>query len=192
MNSRVNYKLSHATTFLLSYAFSDTSYDRGDNISTDSVRAGVNQYITKRLYLRGNIGMIFTPSSDETSLDAVLTGEIDKKTSAIIDFSRDIRAAVDREDVFRSWRVTGRVTRYLSEDVNVFLSAFYGEGDFVSAEVTDSLLGASISLNYILWQHKRGARIDGNCGYTYSELESTDEDRGYNRSSVDATLSMTF
>ena len=136
--------------------------------------------------------MDFTPSSDETSYDAVLTAEIDEKTSATIDFSRDIRTAIDREDVFRNWRVTGRVRRLLMDDMDVFLSAFYGEGDFVSAEVTDTLLGASVSLNYFFWQHKRGARINGNLGYTYSILNSTETSREYDRSSVDATLSIVF
>jgi hypothetical protein len=136
--------------------------------------------------------MDFTPTTDETSFDAVLTGEIDEKTSAIIDFSRDIRTAVDREDVFKNWRVTGRLTRLLMEDMNAILQAFYGEGEFVSDEITDTLSGSSISLNYVFWQQKRGARIDGNLGYTYSELKSTDEERGYNRSSVDATLSVVF
>ena len=192
VNGRVNYKISEPTTFFLSYRYSDTSYDRGGNISTDSVQVGIRQYITKRLYFSGGIGMDFTPSSDETSYDAVLTAEIDEKTRVTIDFSRDIRTAVDREDVFRNWRVAGRVNRLLMDDMDVFLSAFYGEGDFVSAEVTDTLLGASVSLNYIFWQHKRGARINGNLGYTYSSLDSTDENRGYNRSSVDATLSVAF
>jgi len=192
VNGSVNYSSSHATTFFLSYTFSDTSYDRGDNISTDAVRVGIRQYLTKRLYFNGDVGMDYTPTTDSTSFDALFTGELDEKTRATIDFSRDIRAAVDRDDVFRNWRVTGRLTRLLMEDMNVYLSAFYGEGDFVSADVSDTLLGASVSLNYIFWQQKRGARIDVNFGYTYSQLDSTDEERGYNSSSVDATLSIAF
>jgi hypothetical protein len=192
VNGRVNYTLSHATVFFLDYTFYDTSYDEGDDISTDSFRAGIRQYITKRLYFNGDIGMDFTPTTDRTSFDALLTAELDEKTSASIDFSRDTRAAVDREDLFRNWRGSGRLTRLLMEDMNVFLSVFYGEGDFVSDDVTDTLLGASVSLNYIFWQQIRGARIDGNLGYTYAESDSTDQNRGYNRSSVDATLSIVF
>lgn len=188
----VNYSLSHATAFFLWYALSNRSYDSGNDISTNSFRAGIRQYITKRLYFNGNIGMDFTPMNDDVSYNALLTGDLDEKTSANISFLRDTRSAADRDDVFRSWRVIGRLTRSLTEDLVVVLSAFYGEGDFVSAEVIDTLLGASVSSNYTFWQHKRGARITGNLGYKYSKLDSTDQSRGYDTSSIDGTLSLIF
>lgn len=188
----VNYSLSQTTAFFLWYALSNRSYDRRNDISTNLFRAGIRQYITKRLYFNGDIGMDFTPITDSVSYNALLTGDLDEKTSANIHFLRDTRTAVDRDDVFRSWRVIGRLTRSLTEDLIVVLSAFYGEGDFVSAEVIDTLLGASVSSNYIFWQHKRGARITGNLGYRYSKLDSTDQSRGYDTSSIDGTLSLIF
>jgi hypothetical protein len=192
VNGRINYSINFATVFYLSYRYSVTYYNRGDDISIDAFRFGLKRYITKRLYFNGDIGMTFTPTSDNTSFDALLTGELDEKTNASIDFSRDTRAAIDREDIFINWRVTGRLTRQLKEDMNLFISAFYGEGDFVSAEVTDRLLGTSFSISYIFWQYKRGPSINGNIGYSYSQLDSTDASRGYDRNAIDATLSVIF
>lgn len=191
-NVNLNYKVSYATYFFLSYTFADTSYDRGDNISTDSIRAGINQYITKRLLFRGSIGMVFTPTTDSTSFDALLKSEIDERTHVSIDFSRDINTAADRGDIFRNWQIRGNLRRVLSEDMGSFLAVFYGEGDFVSDDVTDRLAGVSISLDYNFWQHKRGARITGQLGYTYSNLNSTDENRGYNRSTINSSLTIAF
>lgn len=192
VQSRANYKISHATTFFLFYEFSDTSYDKGDNISTNSVRAGLKQYITKRLYFSGDMGMVFTPSTNSTSIDALLTGELDEKTSASIDFSRDIRTAVDREDTFKSWRINGRINRTFSEDLSSTFSVFYGEGDFITAGFTDKLMGGSCLLSYNFWEHKRGARISGTSGYVYSTLDSTAANRGYDRSSLNLGLTAAF
>ena len=192
VNARVNYKLSYATILFLTYSFSEISYDKGIDIATNSVRTGIRQYITKRLYFSGNVGMVFRPSTNSMTVDALLTGELNDKTIVLIDFSRDIRSAIDREDEFRSWRITGRITQTLMEEMDGFISAFYGEGDFVTAAVTDKLFGVSASLNYIFWQHKRGARVSGTSGYTYSILNSTDTSREYDRSSINATLSIAF
>jgi len=192
INGNISYSFSYASTFYLSYSFSETSYDSGDNISTNSFRAGIRQYITKRLYFSGGIGMTFSPSAENTSFDAIVTGDVDENTVATIDFSNDIRAAVNTDDEFRNWRITGLLSRLLMEDMNVFLSAFYGEGKFISAGVTDTLLGASGSLSYFFWQHKRGARIDGTLGYSYSKTTSNEKTREYDRNSVNANLSMKF
>jgi hypothetical protein len=192
INFHVSYKLNNTISFFLSYAFSDTSYDKGNDITTDSVRFGVRKYITKMIYFDGYVGMVFAPTSNSTTIDALLTGELDEKTSVSIDFSQDTRSAIDRDDTFENWRINGRINRNFTEDMSSTFSAFYGEGDFVSAQVTDTLVGAAASFNYIFWLHKRGARITGISGYTYSSLRSTDKNREYDRSTISASLTVAF
>jgi hypothetical protein len=188
----VSYSPSYNSSFSLSYSFSDTRYEEGDSISINSIKAGIKKYITKRLLFNGDIGMVYTPSTDTTSFDVIFTSEVDEKTNANISFSRDIRAATDREDVFRSWRVTGRLMITLLKDLNSSISGFYGQGKFVSEGETDTLVGGTILLRYTFWKHKRGPRLFGSLGYTYSELDSTDEEKGYDRSSINSRLTIAF
>jgi hypothetical protein len=192
LNSTINYQLSHVTSFYLFYAFSDTSYDEGGNIPTNSFRAGGRQYLTKRLYVSGDIGMVFTPSTNNTLFGVNIVGELDKKTSTVIDFTRDVRAAVDTENIFKSWRINGRLNRSFSEDLNSNIAVFYGEGNFITVDITDKLLGGSFSLSYRFWDHKRGPNMKGTLGYTYSSLHSTLTNREYERNSITASLTIAF
>ena len=78
------------------------------------------------------------------------------------------------------------------EDLIFSLSGFYGQGDFVSAEVTDTFLGVGADISYTFWRDKFGKSVDGRLGYTYSDLDSTDAERGYSRIGLDAGLTVSF
>jgi hypothetical protein len=188
----LSYQYDYTRAFSLFYELRNTDYDRGDDISIDSVKAGIRQYLTKRILINGNIGMDFAPSTDTLSIDASVLGELDEKSTMQIFFSRSVQSAVDREDVFRNWQVTCRYSRSFSEDFKGFSSVYYGQGDFVSADFTDTLLGASVSVHNVFWQHKKGSSLTGIFGYSYSQLDSTNSERGYERSSVTASLTLSF
>jgi hypothetical protein len=136
--------------------------------------------------------MNFSSSTDNMEIEASVTGQIDEKTNSNIAFFKGDRISSDREDIFRSWRVTGGLTRELSEDLRSSISGFYGQGKFVSIDVIDSLLGGSIDLSYDFWRDKKGKNIGGNMGYTYSDLDSTEENRSYSRSGVTLGLTAGF
>lgn len=190
-----NYKYSEPTRFSLSYWYRISTYEGGNDISRQSISAGFRQYITKLIYFDGNIGTDLSISGggdDSITGNATVTGEIDPKSTASLSYSQGTSISANTDDTFKNWRVTGRLSKQFLEDLNGSLSAFYGEGDFSSTDVTDILMGARIDLSYNFWRSKKGSSINGNLGYSYSDLDSTDEDRGYQRSSVNSSLTLAF
>ncbi len=136
--------------------------------------------------------MDFTSSSSNIAIEASVIGQIDDKTTSNISYLKGDEISSDREDLFRNWRVTGSLTRELSEDLSGSISGFYGQGKFISIDVTDSLLGGSINLYYEFWRDKKGMNISGDIDYSYSNLDSTDENRSYSRNGVTLGLKMGF
>jgi len=188
-----NYELSAATVFSMSYDYENSRYETGSNIYIQRVRAGIRQYITERLYAEARAGMDVLSNNDEsTDIEAALSGEVDKKTAARLAYSRGVDISPQTEDVFKNWQVSGNVSRALLKDLNISLSGFYGQGDFVSAGTTDTFVGAAFDISYNFWQDKLGKSVKGHMGYTYSNLTSTDEDRNYSRVGVGAGLSVSF
>lgn len=190
---KFNYKYAEPTTFSLSYDYQISNYEEGDDISRQSIQAGILQYITRRLYFNGNIGRDIVSSGDSSiSLGATLTSEMDEKTMASLSYSQGTEISSNQGDTFKNWQISSNFTRLLMEDLNSSLSVFYGKGEYSAAEVTDTLSGAGLNVSYEFWRNKRGANIKGNLGYSYSKLDSTEEDRGYTRSSVNSSLTLAF
>ncbi len=189
----LNYMYSQATNFSVSYNYVISEYEEGDDITVQKAKAGLKQYLTRRLFFDGSIGRDFVSSGeDNISINAGLTGEIDEKTTGRLLFSQGTEISPDKEDTFRSWRVTSIFTSSLLEDLSSSISAFYGEGEFVSEDITNKLLGASFNLAYNFWRGKRGSSFSGNLGYSYSDVDSTEENSGYTRSSVTSSLNLIF
>lgn len=190
---RLNYKYSEPTAFLLSYNYQISSYDEGDDITRQSIKAGILQYITRRLYFNGSIGEdIVSSGANSISLGATLTSEMDENTMASLSYTQGTEISSNQEDTFKNWQISSNFTRLLMEDLNSSFSLFYGKGEYSASEVTDTLSGAGLNVAYEFWRSKRGANIKGNLGYSYSQLDSTDEDRSYTRSSVNSSLTLAF
>jgi hypothetical protein len=189
---RINYGYSAITIFSLSYNFNENRYEEGGDISSQSGSIGVRRYITELLYFNARVGMNFSSSTENTEIEASFTGQTDEKTTSNIAFFKGDRISSDSEDIFRSWRVTGSLTRELLEDLRSSISGFYGQGKFISIDVTDSLLGGSVDLSYDFWSDQRGKNISGKMGYTYSDLDSTEEKRSYSRNGVTLGLTAGF
>ncbi len=190
-----NYQYSQPTMFSLSYIYRISTYEERDDISRQSITTGIRQYITKRLYFDGNIGAdlaISDSGDDSITGNATLTGEIDPISTAAISYSQGTSISANTDDTFENWRVTGRLSKQLLEDFKGSLSAFYGKGEYSSTGVEDTLLGAGINFSYNFWRSKRGSNIRGNLGYSYSDLDSTNENRVYTRNSVISSLTLAF
>ena len=192
----VNYGYSAATIFSLYYTYSNSRYENGSDVAIQRISAGIRRYLTERFFIDGRAGMDFTSSENNSQSNSLIeisiAGEADKKTIMRAAYLKQDEFASDTEDIFRNWRATGSITRDLTEDLSIDLSGFYGKGEFVSIAVTDTLLGASINVNYIFWEDKYGKRVIGRLGYTYSDLQSTDDTREYSRSGVNMGLTVGF
>jgi len=188
LSFEVDYTHSIATIFFLSYDFFKNNF----NIFTHTFTAGMKRYITRRLYLDGRAGVDVTTFSDNNKstqqrFDVSITDEIDENTTTRLSFIRRGQATSEVGDVFRNWQITGGISRDLLKRLSGSLSGFYGQGRFVSTDITDTLLGATFSLNYVF-----NERLQGNLQYSYSNLDSTDETRGYTKSTMFLGLTVTF
>ncbi len=191
----MNYKYSQPTSFSLEYYYRISIFERGEDISRQSFTAGIKQYITRRLYFDGSIGADRTISGigdDSIRGNATLTNEISNKTSATLSYSQGTNISANTDDTFENWKITGRLSSQLLEDLNGSISAFYGKGEYSLTNVTDTLLGSSINMSYMFWHSKRGSSMSGNLGYTYSDLDTTDVTRGYTRNSINTNLTLAF
>lgn len=188
-----NYIYNPATSFQISYNYNLSSYENGEDIFVHSVTVGIRQYLTKRVSLYGKIGQIYASTGNSNiSIDAGLNSEIDERTSTSLSYSKGVRINDNDDDVFRNWQLRGTVQRILSEDMSGSLSAFYGKGDFVSSDITDTLFGTRCSLSYSFWRGKRGSSLRGSLGYAFSKVNSTNEDREYTRNSVTSSITLAF
>ena len=192
LDFRVNYEHSDMTQFTYLYTYSDSRFEDGGNISTNSINVGIRQYLTKRILFNGLAGMVFTSYSDTNSFEGAILGEIDEKTSADLSYSNTVDLSSETENIFSSWRITGKLKRMLVEKLIMSLSGFYGEGDYDPRGISDTLEGGSALLNYNFWKNKRGSRVNGTLGYSYSELDSNDDSRDYDRNTINASLTAIF
>jgi len=190
---RINYKYVEATSFFMSYAYQISSFAEGEDITRQSYKVGIGQYITKRLYFNGSMGIDNVSSgNDSISVEAMLRSDVDERTTASLSYSQGTEISSFQGDTFKNWQLTTNATRALLEDLNSSLSAFYGKGYYSSTDISDKLIGASFSLSYKFWESQRGANIRGNLGYSYSRLNSSDEARRYTATSVTSSITLAF
>ncbi|GAB4533960.1 MAG: hypothetical protein Fur0020_00100 [Thermodesulfovibrionia bacterium] len=191
VNLGLSYIYSAATSGSLSYNYSTRRYKDDGTADINSFSVGLKKYITKRLSLDGNVGLSFISppegnDSTTTTYGLNLTDEIDEKTLARLSFRRGANTTYEG-DVFTSWQVSANLDRDLMEDLKGTVSCFYGEGEYTSDGTKDTFIGASGRVNYIFGKH-----LTGNLGYTYSNLDSTAEDREYTVNSISGGVTLTF
>ena len=189
---RFNYHYSVATRFSLSYQLATGSFEDGRNITTHSISTGIRQNITKQLVIEGRIGAVNTPSGTETIIYVSMEQPIylDARTSGELSFKHDVRIRTDRADTFRSWRFSGRLNRSILENLHGSISVFYGEGTFGSTGEKDTFLGANIRLVTILWEHESGKSLSGHLGYVFARFDSTEENRGHTRNTINMGVTL--
>jgi len=192
-NIRLNYNYSVDKIFHFgyTYAFSnDRAQDSGT--SSHSVFIGAEKYFTQRLTLIGQIalGRNDPDSSDSSTTSSVtvsLNQELDRLTAARLLFAMynsDITQGDSNSD---SWQITGEVRRELTDKINGFVNVFYGEGTFTDIVGTDKLFGIGSRIDYEVSQ-----RLRANLNYSFSNLRSTDETRGYNRHQIGLGVSYVY
>ncbi len=189
----LNYHYSQTTSYALSYNYVLSNYEKGNDISTKKINAGVTQYITKGTSFTGSIGKIFVSSGrDSIEIKGGISVGVDEKTSANISYSQGIRITNNTNDTFKNWRLSGTLIKAMLKDLNGSLSVFYGKGEYSETDVIDTLQGASINLSYVYWEGMRGSKLGMNIGYSYSNTDSTVESREYTKNSINSGMTLAF
>ncbi|MCK5393845.1 MAG: outer membrane beta-barrel protein [Candidatus Omnitrophica bacterium] len=180
----IGYFMSSETIFSLAYDFSQREFDPGSKITTNTATVGMRHYLTGQLYLESTIGLdfiSFSSSSKETqpAFMVSLVNEFDDQTIGGIYFVKQYTTSSDTEDLFDSWKLSCSYGRQMIERLRCSLSAFYGEGDYISLRLKDKQSGISGTVTYDITEN-----IQGRISYTYTNIDSTLNTREYSRNTL--------
>lgn len=174
------------------------SYSARGRTNVQQFATGLRRDLTKNLFVEVTAGLstssIGGVEYTNENYSVALGNEIllDERTSGYISYSRRIQIVQDREGVFDNWRVSANLKRDILEELIGNISIFYGQGSYLSTNETEEFLGANAKLNYNIWEAKKGQKLSAHLGYTYSELNSNDETRGYQRGTADLGIAAQF
>lgn len=187
---QIDLSLNSAAGLLFLYEYSVREFNASTSASENTLAAGIKHYITKQLSLDLKAGVDFINSyTDKDYIKPLvsfsLTDEIDDKTSAKIEFLKESSKNPYIVDVFNSWRIEPSLTRQLWEKASFSILSFYGEGKYPESGINDRLAGAEVVYAYELTK-----RMKLNLSYSYSKIDSTDENREYKKNRVSLGLKM--
>jgi hypothetical protein len=182
----VTYSHNFKTNVVLSYNYSRNNFGN----STYNVGIGLRKdvYISKTSYFTGDV-RISGNSSDDARLgfNASFVNEIDKISFTRVNLDTTDVLLSEGGDVFDRWQVDGIYSRQLSEVLQGAVQFFYGEGTVSSSGGKDTFVGGSISITYAITED-----IRGNLSYSFSHLDSSAPDRGYDRNNVSLRITKAF
>ncbi len=166
------------------YQWGTREFDPGNDSKTQLIGATLRHYLSKRLYLDVLGGVSFIEDFNNNDLEkpyysATLTNEVGKKTTAKLSFRKDYSTTNSTEDIFDSWRASVALIQDVFERLQLELSAFYGEGNYINQNIEDDFIGFRSRLNFELAEE-----IDVYLSYGYSQTDSNDNSRAYDRNVV--------
>lgn len=191
-----SYAYNAATSFFMSYEFSDARSEDGPKFEANSVLAGVRMNISKALSVNVSAGLDFIDSQiddvhargTDEYLKASVTGDF--KTGDInLSLVKRKEANVYRQELFDKWEASLALTHDLTPKLNGALSGFWGKGTFQTTNVQENLLGADVTI-----RHEFSERLSGAFGYQYSRRATNDADQlqGYIKNSIYTKLDASF
>lgn len=181
-----------ATIFSFSYDFTSIRFENENNATINTIGPTIRQYITKKLYFDGGTGIDFIDSFDDENITklffkASLTYIPEEKTRVNISFNKKYEANPYFEGIYNNWRTTASLTRQLLERMNCSLSFFYGDGEQVSSNFEQRLLGGRSTLGYNISKN-----LKGDLTYTYSQSDTNSETTGYSKNTLFLGLAAEF
>ena len=188
----VNYIKSSATAFSLGYDFTTRHIDESGTATVHTLAAGFKHFLTTQLYIDTRAGVSLVEAFDgsnaaEPSVIAALTNDFNETDSASLSWRKTSTPSSFTADIFDSWRVALSLGRQLLERLKMTASVFFGEGDFAALGITDRQTGASARLSYEVTKNAQTF-----LAYTYSEVDSNIDTRGYDRNLVEVGVRFVF
>lgn len=180
----IGYLLSAETRFFVSYDIAHRQFENAEDALINTIITGIRQYITKKIYFDGGVGLDFIDSFDNKNFTRALymasvTYEVDEKTSAGLLFLKRNSTNAYTADILNEWRTSINFKRQISERFGCAFSAFYGDGEYVSIDFQRRFLGAKAALNYDI-----NRNLAGNLTYSYSDLNSNVENAEYEKNTI--------
>lgn len=188
----LDYIFSSATIFYFSYDFSHRQFEDDNKAIFNTITPGVRQYFTKKIFFDGKIGVDFIDSFDDKNytkpnIQSSLNYDIDELTRLRLLFTKKYDTNPYIEELFNNWRTSLIFSRQISERFKTSLSVFYGEGEYISSDFTQKLIGGSSIITYDI-----NKNLKGNLTYTYSQYDSNFEAAGYIKNTLFLGLTAEF
>lgn len=190
--AELDYSITSKTIVMGIYNFSIRKFDPGQDATTNSMGIGARQYMTNQLYfdLKAFYEYIDSYNNDtywKPRFNALLTGELNKRTTATIGFSKRYDTISYTQDIFDYWQISASFMRQLLARLKFFIYGFYGNGEYVNQGIQDNLFGLSASLEYELTR-----RAKAKVSYSFSKTDSSRSTRDYTKNTVYTGISMEF
>jgi len=188
----VNYIKSSATAFLFGYDFTTRHVDGSGRANVHTLDTGLRHWLTRQLYMDGRAGISFVEAFDggrasEPSVVVGLTNDFNETDSIRLSYSQTSTPSSFSADIFDAWRITADLKRQLLERLKMSATVFFGEGTFDALSIQDRQTGVSTRFSYDVRKD-----VIAFLAYTYSEVDSNLETRGYNRNLVEMGVRIIF
>jgi hypothetical protein len=187
-----SYIVSSDLSFFTAYDFSRRDFDEGPHATTNTWTGGFRKLLTKQVYIDASTGVDFIRAysgNDYTKPFGLIsiTDDINDRTSASVLFSKRYSTISYTEDIFDQWQVSTQLKHELTQKLTGTVSAFYGQGEYVSTEQEDEFIGTSAGLYYDINDKWRASAT-----YSYSNQNSTSIFSEYNKNTVTLGLTTEF
>lgn len=171
-----------------SLLFNYTKNNAGNVIYDAGLSIKKNIYISEKSFFTGGLGFSGNKVNDiNLNINISFVNEIDENTLTSIAFNMSDKLTSEGGDIFRSWQITGQFKRELSWRLNFSSSVFYGKGTFSSTDITNTLMGLNLELFYLIREDLKGF-----LKYSFSNLDSSDENAGYYKNIVSTGFNWIF
>jgi hypothetical protein len=192
MGAELNYIISSATILLFSNDFSRRDFLPGPEANTDTLLAGIKQYLTSQLSFEAKAGIDFLKSYNDSKytkpiVTLSLIDEMDKNTRSIISFTKRYYTNAYEEDLFDYQEFSCNIIRQLSERLGVTFRGFYGRGKYIAQDIKDTLGGIGLGFIYDL---RRNIKLKA--AYAYSQVDSNSGTRDYKKNVFSLGYMMEF
>lgn len=190
--AELDYYITSKTMIMGTYYYSVRKFDPGKDASTHSMGGGARQYMTDLLYFDLKAAFDCIRSYDNTDyykpmFGASLAGELDKKTTASVNFDKQYYTNAYSQDLFDYWQISASLARQVAARLKFLIGGFYGNGRYIARGIQDNLFGLNASMEYELTRHAI-ARIS----YSFSKTDSDQNTRDYTKNTAYAGLRMEF
>jgi hypothetical protein len=179
------YAMDSQNIWLGTTSFIHREYDPGGGVFTFRVLPGYRYFFTDQLSLEGRAGIdvLNEALTDETRvkprLSLVLNHELAEQTVASAVLERVYETTAYDLDIFKVWRFSAGVQRELLRRLNGSAHAYIGQGEYLTSGVEDQLAGAGLGLTYAVTKH-----LEADLGYRFSDVDSSDSTREYQKHTV--------
>ncbi|MBI5739906.1 MAG: outer membrane beta-barrel protein [Nitrospirae bacterium] len=185
---KLSYLLSADTSLSTSYSHAGNNFGN----STQTINAGLNKYLTDRMYINANAGFnISSVSGGDESIrltyNISFSNDINENTVTKVSFVRSDRFASDRGDIFNNWQLSGQLKREFLNRLTGSFQWYYGKNKYADLGITDTFTGLNTGFSYEIWKD-----FSSSVNYSLSNYDSEIGSRGYIRNEITASLYKVF